>query len=215
LLFVILGGVAVRGEDADVSLKTKWLTIKLANGNIASLVDNASGKDYLAKGVPAPLLQVRLAKDGGIDKNYAPTGMKWLKPGKLLQLDYGNIGVKETVKITSKKSHIRFEVVKSQPKGAVDLVLWGPYPVTINRTVGETVGVVYNKKFALGIQGLNIKTLGGYPRDRKFQDKLVVSSPKDKNVYDEFCENAVVRDKQRMWGTTAWRTDYGAVLQAF
>jgi hypothetical protein len=43
------------------------------------------------------------------------------------------------------------------------LILWGPYPTTIRDTIGEVVGVVRNKDFAIGIQALNIKTLGGYP----------------------------------------------------
>ena len=45
----------------------------------------------------------------------------------------------------------------------VDLVVWGPYPTIIKKIIGETVGVVRGETFALGIQALNIKTLGGYP----------------------------------------------------
>ena len=47
----------------------------------------------------------------------------------------------------------------------MELVLWGPFPTSIGDTVGEVVGVVRNKDFAIGIQALNIKTLGGYPND--------------------------------------------------
>jgi len=43
------------------------------------------------------------------------------------------------------------------------LVTWGPYLTTIGEIIGETVGVVRDDDFALGIQALNLKTLGGYP----------------------------------------------------
>jgi len=39
----------------------------------------------------------------------------------------------------------------------------GPYPATISETIGETIGVVRGEEFALGIQSLNPKTIGGYP----------------------------------------------------
>ncbi|MGW8267498.1 MAG: hypothetical protein ACWGSQ_14115, partial [Longimicrobiales bacterium] len=45
----------------------------------------------------------------------------------------------------------------------VHLALWGPYPTTIGETIGETVGVVREGGFAMGIQALNPRTLGGYP----------------------------------------------------
>ena len=55
------------------------------------------------------------------------------------------------------------ELISVTPADAVDLVVWGPYPTKIRAIVGETIGVVRNADFALGIQALNIKTLGGYP----------------------------------------------------
>ena len=43
----------------------------------------------------------------------------------------------------------------------IDAVIWGPYPTTISKIIGEIIGVVRNDNFALGIQVLNVKTLGG------------------------------------------------------
>jgi hypothetical protein len=45
----------------------------------------------------------------------------------------------------------------------VHLAIWGPYPTTVRETIGETVGVVRGEGFAMGIQALNPRTLGGYP----------------------------------------------------
>jgi hypothetical protein len=56
-----------------------------------------------------------------------------------------------------------FVLVDVQPTNRAELVLWGPYPTTIGDIIGEVVGVVRDSEFAVGIQGLNAKTLGGYP----------------------------------------------------
>ena len=194
-------------------LKTDALTIKIKNGHITKMINPATGKNYLAKGVPAPLLQVRLFKDEGKIVNYAPKSMKWNKKTHIAILDYPKIGVKVKLSMQAKKTHVRFEVLKVTPQKKVELVLWGPYPININRTVGETIGVVQGKNFAIGIQALNIKTLGGYPEDSNSQDVSKDRYIQDKNEYDNIFEKVV--ENHRMWGNTAWRTKYGAVLQAF
>jgi len=48
-------------------------------------------------------------------------------------------------------------------EAVVRLAIWGPYPTTVRETIGETVGVVRGEGFAMGIQALNPRTLGGYP----------------------------------------------------
>ena len=93
------------------------------------------------------------------------------------------------VKVATKGTHITFEVVSIVPKEKVDLVVWGPYPTTIGKTIGETVGVVRDDRFVLGIQTLNVKTLGGYPT----------------------VENDVMPGR----GNTAQAAAFGSVLQAF
>ena len=52
-----------------------------------------------------------------------------------------------------------------EPEGRATLALWGPYPATIRETVGEVIGVVRDGAFALGLQSLNPKTLGGFPEN--------------------------------------------------
>jgi len=39
----------------------------------------------------------------------------------------------------------------------------GTIPNTIGDIIGEVIGVVRDGEFAIGIQALNVKTLGGYP----------------------------------------------------
>jgi len=53
--------------------------------------------------------------------------------------------------------------------------------VTINKTVGEVVGVVRDNEYAVGIQALNVKTLGGYPDNDEglngYRGQTAVSKP--------------------------------------
>ena len=81
---------------------------------------------------------------------------------KQLELKFKNDQT-AVVGVIEKDTHIQFELISLTNKDNVDLIQWGPYRTTIQKIIGETVGVVRGEKFALGIQSLNIKTLGGYP----------------------------------------------------
>ena len=69
------------------------------------------------------------------------------------------------VAVRAKPTHVTFELSELRTTDEVELVLWGPYPVDIGDLVGEVVGVVRDSEFAVGIQALNAKTLGGYPSE--------------------------------------------------
>jgi len=72
-------------------------------------------------------------------------------------------GIEAKIKVETKKTHLTFELTEISDADSIDLVAWGPYETTINKIIGETVGVVRGEDFAIGIQTLNPKTLGGYP----------------------------------------------------
>jgi hypothetical protein len=82
--------------------------------------------------------------------------------GHLLFLGF-NGDLEAVIKLEEKTTHTTFELVSLSNMDSVDLVIWGPYSTTINHIIGETVGVVRSEDYAIGIQSLNIKTLGGYP----------------------------------------------------
>ena len=218
-ILMVLGMIACLGIaslSGAEKFKTKDMTLEISDAKITGIIDNKTGKNYIAQNQPSHILQVRLFKDSPKTvKNYTPTDMKWIKKREKFVLNFSNIGVKVTIGIKVKKTHVDFEVLEITPKGSVESLIWGPYSITINRTVGETVGVAYNKDFAIGIQALNYKTLGGSFGPRNTIDKIKVSGGDDKNYYEGISEVACVRHDQRFWGDTAWRTDYGARLQAF
>ncbi|MBN1388586.1 MAG: hypothetical protein JW965_09085 [Bacteroidales bacterium] len=85
--------------------------------------------------------------------------------------------------------YLKIEVLEVNDDNRIDVLFYGPFPVIMDETIGEIVGVVREDGYALGIQSLNAKTTGG---------KLV---------------NPDGSDPSR--GTTATEEDYGSSLQAY
>ena len=127
------------------------------SGSIESLVDGNTGKEYLAPGVSAPVLTFQV---GG--RNVLPESAGFDDVRSLLTLTYEE-GLEAQVKVEVNATHATLELVAVTDESKVDLAIWGPYPTTIRKIIGETVGVVRGEEFAVGIQALNPKTLGGYP----------------------------------------------------
>ena len=128
------------------------------SGSVTSLRNTATGIDYLAPGAPAPFLTV--VSDG---RRHAPTSLELirLRDEVRITLTYREAGVKVVVSARSAETHLAFEIVSATPADRVDAVIWGPYPTTIRTTIGEAIGVVRDSAVALGLQVLNMKTLGG------------------------------------------------------
>jgi hypothetical protein len=132
-------------------------------GTWESVSRRSDGREYLAPGQPTPILSVRV--DGTL---HAPTTAAWDATARTLSLGYAPAGVTTRVRVETREAHLTLELVGVEPATAVDrvsLVLWGPMPTSIRKTVGEVVGVVRDGEYALGVQALNIKTLGGYPEN--------------------------------------------------
>jgi hypothetical protein len=193
------------GTAQTARFETSSLRLELdATGTLTALRHGPN--DYLAAGQPAPILQVRI---GGVW--HRPQSMSHEQANGELQLCYAASNLTATIRAIAKPTHVVFELTRIEPHEAVELVVWGPYPTTIGDIVGETVGVVRNPEFALGIQALNAKTLGGFPTT----DDDVMP------MYDIFAGTdlsdiaADQRDKELYRGDTARPTAFGSVLQAY
>ncbi|MBT7702561.1 MAG: discoidin domain-containing protein [Verrucomicrobia bacterium] len=119
--------------------------------------------------------------------------------------------MKTVLAVKVRDTHIAFEAVAVEPREKVELVIWGPYPTTINRTIGELVGVVRDEVYGIGIQVLNPKTMGGYPKNSN--DGMPIWHAPDPNHYKESWLKTGA--KQRFWSETAKHTDFGSILQAY
>jgi hypothetical protein len=177
--------VLASAQAQPIELKTDDFAVVISDsGQITAMRDPASGKNFVAAGQKAALLRVRVAN-------------QWLESDKatfdpaaqVIELSYPTSKVVAQVRVAQKKTHLVFHLVKAAPLEEVEAVSWGPYPTVIDKTIGEVVGVVRDGTYAIGLQALNIKTVGGV------------------------LKNAEGADGGR--GSTAIKTGYGSSLQAY
>jgi hypothetical protein len=116
----------------------------------------------------------------------------WDDSKQVLRLEYPG-GTQVVLGVRQQATHLTFEVLKASPLEKVERVQWGPIATSIGSgdddLVGEVVGVVRNGDFAIGLLGLNPKTLGG------------------------LTDSAEGRDTSR--GRAALRAEFGSTLQAY
>lgn len=156
LIVLVLMFSSCTKERPLLELQTDQFTFSLdEKGNIIGLIDKKTDKNYLHKASPSPLVQVKSGAD------FLLPAAAQLKDNHLI-LDYpGNIQL--TLKYEQKPSHLTFELLEAKGFDSIELIVWGPIPTNINKIIGETIGVVRGEEFAIGIQALNPKTLGGFP----------------------------------------------------
>ena len=206
-IFIPLIIVSIAGCNStdQTKLSTETFTVGIDNeGNITQMTDKLSGKDYLATEQPAPVLSIRV--DGKI---YNPSSM--IYENEELVFHYDSVEVTVRVKTKLTKTHIRFELIDIQPVESVELVIWGPYPTSINKIIGETIGVVRGDEFAIGLQALNPKTLGGYPwNENDCMPQLDIFENEDYSDLSEEGKRYVLYRVE-----AAKPEDFGSTLQAY
>lgn len=153
--------VLISSAYSQAAFETGAFRIEIdTRGHVTSLYDKAHAVERLAPGQPAPLVSLKAGGDleppsqAAFDVNTAT-----------FRLTYEHSRASVDVRVEEKDTHIAFEIVDANPVDRIDLVVWGPYPVNIGEIVGEVVGVVRNDEYAVGIQALNVKTIGGFPEN--------------------------------------------------
>ncbi len=210
LIFAVLLALA-RGawavEPRILSLATTNATFGVdAHGSLDSITRHSDGRDFLASGQPAPILSVRVA-----GKLHAPDRAAWDSKTRSLTFEYHEAGVTARVRADTRPTHVALEILDVEPREKVELILWGPYPSTIGQIIGETVGVVRDEEFAIGIQTLNAKTLGGYPNSE--DDSEGEFSADDHGRYPDLSPELLTGQYYRT--DTARPAHFGSVLQAY
>lgn len=189
----------------NISYETSGFKMLLDDkGYIVSIFDKQNNTEYLSDTRIAPLLSIRI-------NNIIECPSQLKQSNNVLTLFFSNNKVEARVKAITKPGYLSFELIGISKPEIIELVIWGPYPTTISETIGECVGVVRNKQFALGIQSLNVKTLGGYPSDENDIEPSFDILTKG-NVTDELAD---WKKKKSYRGQTARVQDFGSVLQAY
>ena len=203
LLALILFSIGCGHTVIDLQTATFSIGID-RGGRIDSLVDRENGVDYLAPGEDAPL--VSIVVDGvALLPSRLETG------DGVMTLVFQDDSNRVSLRFEEKPSHIVLEVVEIATGGHLDLLIWGPYPTTISQSIGECVGVVRNDVFALGLQALNLKTLGGYPVNE--DDSMPSFNIFEGDDYSDIGEESEAAELYR--GNTASLTDFGSTIQAY
>jgi len=184
-------------------------------GVITNILDK-NGVDY-AEGADVPkaslikLVMAPTEEEGGDRAGKDGTEIKPVSlraNGNVYTFTFAN-GIEVDVTKTQKEKYTTLEVTRLDKKGLdVELLMWGPITTNIKENFGETLGVVYNNNFALGMRGLNNKTQLNAPYEYAGHDgRLNVSYPQDRS-----------RFKGRVWSLSycgASPTTWGSILQAF
>ncbi|MEV6583392.1 putative Ig domain-containing protein [Streptomyces sp. NPDC051582] len=181
-----------------------YLTVGLDSaGTVVDLVDSRSGADRIAPGKRTSL--VSLVVNG---QTYQSTSVT-RSPGDADLYTFANAqaGYQVDVRTATKAGYTTLEVTRvTAPAGAdVQTLLWGPLPVAIGQTVGESVGIVRDNGFAIGLKPLTDRTEGAWPREYKqtgWQSDVIA------NPY------YLQDDEQEEWSAAA-KTTWGSQLRAF
>ncbi len=156
LVILLFLATSCSQKKSLVRYKSNFIEIGIdSKGFITEINDLEKHKNYVATDTIAPLLTFRI--DGVI--NYPESASV---ENNILTIQFEN-NLEAKIKIEEKQTHITFELFEFSHPEMVELVAWGPISTTIRKIIGETVGVVRDDEFAIGIQALNPKTLGGFP----------------------------------------------------
>lgn len=189
----------------ETTFETSYFRLILdQQGQVISLFDKNRNVEYHSGDQPSPFLRIRVS-----EKVLFPEKMEVHRDQLILTFSQEDIQIEIHPKEHS--DYLSFEIVSISNVSKIDWVVWGPFSTTIREMVGEAVGVVRNKDFAIGIQALNVKTLGGYP------DAESDIEP----AYDIFETGDLVdvdaswRNKKFYRGQTAKVSENGSLLQAY
>jgi len=175
-----------------------------SKGHVVSLIDKRDEINYTPEGKTAPLLTLRIA-----GQDLLPGSMR-LQDDRI-SLAYDDGKTVADIVFSESATHITFELLDIQSDKEVDLVIWGPYPTSINKIIGETVGVVRGETFAIGLQALNPKTLGGYPwNENDCMPQLDIFEGDDYSDLSEKGKRYVLYRVE-----AAKPEDFGSTLQAY
>lgn len=222
LLILIL----ISCNKEKISFQTTQFQVDIdKTGNIVNFTDLNSGTSYFPRGEKAPVLSLYKEKE---KEQILPSSALFNAESSKLILNYPN-GSVAGIKVDNKGEYLRFELLSLEPRNGITIVMWGPYPTTIDKLIGETIGVVRDNNFAIGVQGLNILTIAAYPNETdseegrqyidplpgqelpdSLKDKIGEDFPVNVNIYGDM--PAFVRQTR---GTTAVKKSFGSEIRMY
>ncbi|MCK5775609.1 MAG: hypothetical protein KAH25_05515, partial [Bacteroidales bacterium] len=128
--------------DVLMQIKTDESNILIDEiGNVVAIEIVKNATNYICQDSLTPLMTIRYK-----DKMIYPLKAKQVANGVLLS--YEN-DIEAKIKILSKETYVTFELMSLSNNEDVDLIVWGPFSTTIDKVIGETIGVVQSHDFAV------------------------------------------------------------------
>lgn len=205
-IVIVIGFISCSRDSNSniIEISTNSLKTTINNkGAFVNFIDIKNGIDYISKDTLVPVMSIRVEK-----QIFHPISASANRNEIILSFENDIVA---NLKVEEKETHFTLELRSISNKDVVELIIWGPYPNVISKIISETVGVVRGDEFALGIQALNIKTLGGYPWNES--DRMP--------AFDIFRENDPNNMKPDSDGSVLYRveaakpTATGSSLQAY
>jgi len=189
-----------------LELETSSLRISVDKfGLITQLTEIQSSENFLSGDTIAPLLSVRIENEvlRSLSANFDQSD-------HIITL-YFERDIIARIRFEEKETHISFELISVTRDEEIELVIWGPYPTCISKVIGETVGIAQGETFALGLQALNPKTLGGYPwKENDCMPQINIFEQDDYSDLSEENKSYVLYRVE-----AAKPTEYGSSFQAY
>lgn len=139
-------------------LSTQYADIKVnGEGFICEITDNRTNKNYVPEGNTSPLLTLYNGKEYINPVNLRIEEDKW-------HITFANQSEAVVTK-EIKDGYVRFCLESLSNREGIEAVTWGPYATTVSQYIGETVGVVRDSTFAIGVHPLEISTTEGVPHN--------------------------------------------------
>ncbi len=171
ILWIVLLFLVFSCSKEKLTFETDALQVSLdAQGNVCGLMDIATGKEYYPQKQKSPLMTL-YENDTVIIK---PQSLDYDQEQSHLILKYPN-GSTAIIKFANKGKYLRFELLSLEPRNKISCVGWGPYALSLDKYIGETVCVVRDEGFAIGMQALEVNTVEGLPTENMFDDSRVYS----------------------------------------
>lgn len=145
------------GQSYVEDLTTQYAKIKVnEKGYICQIVNVDNGQNYLPEDRQSPILQLYDGKKYILPTHIEVEDDKWI-------VTFENNSEAVITKEVKENSYIRLSLASLSNRDSIQAIAWGPYSTSISQYIGETVGVVRDTAFAIGVQALNIFTTEGVP----------------------------------------------------
>lgn len=204
LFFAFIIG-ACSNQNNIVELETSTLKLSIDDkGSITAMIAN-NGKNHLSNDTTSALVSIKVK-----GKILAPISAQKVEGKDIIKFKFDE---KHSIDIeyTTNNDYLKFEIVAAEGNENIELAVWGPYPTRINKVIGETIGVVQSENYAIGLQALNAKTLGGFPwTDNDCMPQINIFNQED---YTDLSEQG--KDYVLYRVEAAIPTDFGSSLQAY